>query len=222
MVATKVPLVVVQFAKSPRLGHCKTRLAPALNEAQRNDLHIALTTWVSESVLAWGDAPLELWLDSVQSHPQFDAAIAERATKHVQQGENLGDKLFHAAKTVLTRAEGVIFVGSDCPFIDGDYLTEAARQLEKNDAVIGPASDGGYVLLGIRKLDRAIFDGIAWGSETVLAATFKAMTELGWSCEKLPECNDIDLPEDLGLLSNPALPVSLHQYANYSKKPISA
>jgi hypothetical protein len=90
-----------------------------------------------------------------------------------------------------------ILVGSDCPGFDPDYLLEATRILARADAVLGPAQDGGYVLIGFSRMREAVFDGPAWGSDSVLATQRARLQALGHSWEELPLRADIDRPEDL-------------------------
>jgi glycosyltransferase A (GT-A) superfamily protein (DUF2064 family) len=100
----------------------------------------------------------------------------------------------------------VIVVGSDCPGFDPAYLCAAAKVLgEGNDAVLGPAQDGGYVLIGLRRSHPGLFDGIGWGSATVAEAQRERFRSLGFNWRELPVRADVDRPEDLWMLC-PAMP----------------
>jgi hypothetical protein len=92
----------------------------------------------------------------------------------------------------------VVLIGVDCPEMSKQYLEEAIRYLyEGNDAVLGPAEDGGYVLLGLRNTAACLFDGLAWGTDEVLHKTRKCMMSIGWKWRELPELWDVDRPKDL-------------------------
>ena len=98
----------------------------------------------------------------------------------------------------LARHPKVILVGSDCPAIDRPVLSRAVRWLQQADVVIGPAADGGYYLLGARRVDPGLFRGIDWGSERVLAQTEAQLAQAGYRWRRLETLRDIDRPEDLG------------------------
>lgn len=102
-----------------------------------------------------------------------------------------------AARRALNEAERVLIIGSDCPGISAGYLRTAFIELEGSDVVLGPAEDGGYQLLGVRRIDEALFRDINWGSDRVLAQTRRRIEELGWSCTLLDPLRDVDRPEDL-------------------------
>jgi len=115
----------------------------------------------------------------------------------LQQGETLGDRMQGAARRALNEAERVLIIGSDCPGISAGYLRTAFIELEGSDVVLGPAEDGGYQLLGVRRIDEALFRDVNWGSDRVLAQTRRRIEELGWSCTLLDPLRDVDRPEDL-------------------------
>ena len=116
---------------------------------------------------------------------------------HIQVGQDLGARLAHAARSALTRAAAVILVGADCPELSPDYLGAALAALEQQDAVLGPALDGGYVLLGLRAVDDTLFERMPWGSDRVAALTGQRLDALGWRWSSLACLRDIDRPEDL-------------------------
>jgi len=97
----------------------------------------------------------------------------------------------------LQTHEKVVVIGTDCPDIDKHYITQAFYALDENDAVIGPAVDGGYVLLGLRKFSPDLFSDISWGSDKVFSQTQKVLNNLSWSYKELDIMHDLDRPEDL-------------------------
>ncbi|MEH6616608.1 MAG: TIGR04282 family arsenosugar biosynthesis glycosyltransferase, partial [Porticoccus sp.] len=102
----------------------------------------------------------------------------------------------------LEKFNRVIIVGSDCPAINGEYITQALEALDDVPAVFGPATDGGYVLIGLNCLNPTLFSDIPWGSGEVMAMTRNRLNSLGWAWKELSALPDIDRPEDLVELSN--------------------
>ena len=91
----------------------------------------------------------------------------------------------------------MIIIGTDCPEIDKVYLEQAFSALDNVDAVIGPAVDGGYVLLGLKRYSPELFTNFLWGSNSVFSQTCKVLNNLSWSYKELDIMHDIDRPEDL-------------------------
>ncbi|MBK6584078.1 MAG: glycosyltransferase [Gammaproteobacteria bacterium] len=131
-----------------------------------------------------------------------DPFLRELAARHGrvirEQGPgDLGQRMQRALSLALSDYPAAILVGSDCPGFDPAYLLEATRILARTDAVLGPACDGGYVLIGFSRMHEAVFEGPAWGSDSVLAAQRARLLALGQRWEELPLRADIDRPEDL-------------------------
>jgi rSAM/selenodomain-associated transferase 1 len=121
------------------------------------------------------------------------------------QGEGeLGERLAGAAERVLGE-EPVLLVGADCPELDRCRLHRAAEALDDHDAVIHPALDGGYALLGLRRFDRSVFEGIGWSTRIVAAQTMARIEALGWSLHVGETLRDVDEPEDLTQLRHAEL-----------------
>ena len=114
-----------------------------------------------------------------------------------QQGDDLGERMAFSLSVALQTHDKVIIIGTDCPALEHDYIEQAIYNLDKVDAVIGPAEDGGYVLLGLRKFSAELFNGFNWGSDTVLDQTREVLNNLNWSFTELAIMHDIDRPEDL-------------------------
>ena len=138
-------------------------------------------------------------------HALFAACLAQgaRAIRR-QRGADLGERMYHALAAGLARYERVLLVGSDCPAIDAAYLHRALQVLDDVPVVLGPALDGGYVLIGVRSVDPALFAGIAWGQPTVYAETVARLRRLGVDWTALPALPDIDRPADLVHWRGPA------------------
>jgi len=192
---------IVVFARAPVPGHTKTRLIPALGAEGAAALHRALLRHALEAASAAAPGRLELW--GAGDDPQGElAALAARtgASLHRQPGGELGTRMRTALDAAVARHGSALVIGSDCPWLDADALHEAQAALERHDAVLGPADDGGYVLLGMRRVDAALFDDIPWGTGHVLALTRARLASLGWSWHELPSRSDVDRPSDLAAL----------------------
>lgn len=190
-------------------------MQPTLSEEQAVQLHMALTDLVCKNLHQFGMCDIELWAASEQQHIFFQNLSQNYSVSIFQQeGENLGSRMANAVISGLKKYQSVILVGADCPFVDGNYLNRTLKALEKNnDVVVGPAQDGGYVLLGLKRYDSSLFDGIEWGSDTVLQETIARLKQLEWSFQLLGEQMDIDRPRDLLSLDDDRFPESLRQYS---------
>jgi len=193
---------ILIFAKAPVPGRVKTRLSPALGSRSASDLHARLLLDTVARLATAGLAPLELWCaPDPEQHPFPELANRYGLELHRQQGANLGERMLGGATDALRRSSGVILVGTDCPLLDGAYLERALTALERQDAVLGPAEDGGYVLLGLKGVVDALFRGIPWGGDQVATMTRERMEALRWKWMELPALWDVDRPEDLERLA---------------------
>jgi rSAM/selenodomain-associated transferase 1 len=119
-----------------------------------------------------------------------------------QVGNNLGMRMYHALSITLSQAEFALLIGCDCPALDSAYLTRACDLLAGDvSLVLGPAEDGGYVLIGARRAARRLFEGIEWGTHRVLDQTRARLRSLGWRWGELEAMWDIDRPADLARLA---------------------
>ena len=107
----------------------------------------------------------------------------------------------HAAAATLAAAARVIIIGTDCPALTADAMREAVAALDRHhDAVLVPAEDGGYVLIGLKWWDARLFSGIAWGGDSVVQATRERLAGMNWRWRELPPSWDIDRPADFARL----------------------
>lgn len=189
---------ILQFAKAPELGRVKTRLQEAIGAEGALEVHQMLIEKVVATVTEADLCPLELWIAGDTTHHLF-TSISERYPVSIkaQSGEDLGARMAHAIQHALARYDFVIVIGSDCCVLDESYLTLAVEQLDLNRAVIGPAEDGGYVLIGLRQYSSALFEEIEWGTDRVLGQTLARLEGLGWLSAQLPLRWDVDRPDDL-------------------------
>lgn len=203
------------FARAPILGQVKTRLQPALPNSDIVLLHEKLVHRAIATAMKVPDSAVQLWVDVQPQHPFFRRLITEFPSLSVcqQRGSDLGARMHAALNDALRHSHQAVLIGSDCPALTRDYLQQAFACLSGgeartgHDVVLGPATDGGYVLLGSSVTDLPIFHGIEWGASTVFDATIRRLREAGMPHATLAPLSDIDRPEDLhiarqyGLLS---------------------
>lgn len=194
--------LLIQFAKAPVLGTVKTRLTPPLSEHQALNLHLSLMAHTAQRLQESKLGDVELWLSTEVSHPAIESLQQQGLSRlAIQSGENLGERICAALNTGLAQADKVVLVGSDCPGIDAEYLHAAIRALDDADVVLGPARDGGYVLIAVTRCCNELFAGVDWGTDRVLQQTICKLKNLDWHYTQLQVMDDIDRPEDLNLLS---------------------
>jgi rSAM/selenodomain-associated transferase 1 len=190
--------LLIQFARAPVVGQVKTRMMPDLTPQQACELHCELVLWTSATLAESGLGEIQLSVAGAAAHPLFDRCLALGVNEiSPQRGADLGERMYRAIHAGLQRYTNVILVGSDCPAIEGAYLAQALRALDRAPLVLGPARDGGYVLIGAREIHRGLFEGIPWGTEQVYSKTIEAIGNLGLNWAALTVLADVDRPEDL-------------------------
>jgi rSAM/selenodomain-associated transferase 1 len=119
-------------------------------------------------------------------------------TRQPQKGPDLGERMAHAFAWAFVHGyEEVIIIGSDCAELKYELLNEAFEKLKQYDAVIGPAKDGGYYLLGLKEVFAPVFINKQWSTDTVFAETLQDLEEAGKSVYQLPVLSDIDTMADI-------------------------
>ena len=191
------------FCKAPVPGQVKTRLMPFLSAEQAAELHIQLTTRILLLLTQQDICPIQLWCSPSAEHPFFRECVKMfNITLHVQQGSDLGERMHNALTSALLENKHGILIGCDCPSLTGYDLREACTALEqKNDVVLAPAEDGGYVLMGLNRPQPELFCNINWGTSTVLESTRRSIKQSKLRCHELREQWDVDTPEDLQRLT---------------------
>ena len=188
------------FAKAPVPGQVKSRLVPDIGEHAAAELHRLMTLNTVVMAVNSGICPVELWCSPDPSH-QFFQKLGQRVpvTLRTQQGSDLGERMFHAAGCALQEANSIIIIGSDCLQITNDHLAMAMAYLAEQslECVVAPAYDGGYVLIGMNKIDRRLFQNIDWGTSDVMKQTQDALRGLQWRWAELPTLRDTDVKTDL-------------------------
>ncbi len=189
-------VTLVVFTKAPIPGFCKTRLIPELGEQGAADLQQELTEHCIHQLCHQPLCKTQIWCSPDISHPLFQSLAKQYSVSlHKQQGNNLGERMYHAMSNQDTPY--TIIVGSDIPLLTGQYLAEAIKILSHGaDVVLGPAEDGGYVLLGLRQVPKALFQDIKWGSNTVFTQTTKKLDATGLVWQAIEPLWDVDNETD--------------------------
>lgn len=211
-------LRVLVFAKAPRPGRVKTRLAPRLGARGAAWLYRRLLRGVLARAARL--APLELWGAPDARHPALRACVRDfGARPRRQAGADLGRRMDLALRCALADAAGAVVIGADCVSLTHDDLRAALAALAGGrDAVLVPAEDGGYVLLGLRRPCTALFRGVAWGSARVAAQTRRRLRRAGLDWVELPPGWDLDRPADLRRYRRLAARAEAHDAAGASPK----
>lgn len=198
---------LIVFAKAPDAGKAKTRLIPALGPDGAAALQARLVRHTLNTAVATRDMQIELWCTPSPEHPFFaQCARNFGVALSRQEGADLGARMAYAMAQAVDRAPAIL-IGTDCPALTARHLRLARNALRKYDAVVAPAEDGGYVLIGLTHFDAALFAGINWGTNSVMAETRMRLAALGRRWGELPALWDVDRPEDLMRLKrdHPAL-----------------
>lgn len=191
------PTRIIVFAKAPVAGEAKTRLIPALGaEGAARLAADMLAATVSEAIDA-GLAQPELCVTPDPGDRAWTGHLPEGVRLSSQGEGDLGQRLAAAARRAIGEGERVLLIGTDCPGLDRERLRAVADRLDGYDAVIHPARDGGYVLLGLRRFDPSLFNNIAWSTDSVARETILRIKSLGWMLHVGDTLDDIDTPDDL-------------------------
>ena len=184
--------VLCVFAKPPRPGEVKTRLARSIgaDTAARLSQAFFLDTWHSAARCAWADAILAT---TDPTAPQW-AGIASVW----DQGEgNLGDRLERVLSRALQSAPIALAIGADTPGLPPRLLELARDALTTSNAVLGPCEDGGFYLIGLRSCPPGLFAGLPWSTDRISEETMQRLRGLGFTVKTLPPWFDLDRVEDL-------------------------
>ena len=194
---------VIAFARAPVAGRAKTRLIPALGPEGAAELYRCFLLDTLERlreqpagiVIAVADPDDIVPLSKVINSLDLSAELV------VQTGAALGERLCNAVRYAFSRGHSAaVVIGTDSPDLPPGLIRRALDLVVSHDLVLGPCSDGGYYLIGLRAVIPSLFRDIAWSSETVLSATVERATQLGLVIALLDPWCDVDTPADLLLL----------------------
>lgn len=188
------------MAKYWTAGQVKTRLAGAIGPLPAARLHHALVLHMLGELAAAGDRRIVAVAPDARCD-EFLLAAADQWEVAGQGGGDLGERMKRLLQRLLGANDRAVLVGADCPELTAAAVDDALRRLAECHAVMGPAADGGYYLIGLRGPWRdgydGLFDGIDWGTEIVAEQTRRAASEAGLRLVELDVRHDVDRPEDL-------------------------
>jgi rSAM/selenodomain-associated transferase 1 len=195
-------VAILVFARAPIAGAAKTRLIPELGAQDAALLHARMMQRVLLTAARAGIGPIQLWCTPSVTHAFFQQCERDAGvTLHAQHGHSLGERMHSAHDAAFGTFTRILLIGTDCPVLDESHLRAAALALDDHDAVLIPADDGGYVLLGLSRPCPEVFQAIDWGSDRVLEQTIARLQDAGMRHFVAPPLWDIDRPEDLRRLA---------------------
>lgn len=205
---------ILIFCKAPQPRKVKTRLASDIGEQAAAQVHEYLARHCLQQVVDYAIAPVELWCAPDTEHDFFRACHSELNIPLKQQvGDDLGQRMQHALSKTLSHRSNAVLIGTDCPMITAEYLRSAFAAIQQGTTVIGPAEDGGYVLLGTGKVQPRIFSDMPWGTSQVCVETIERITG---EVTTLPPLWDVDYVADLRRLRDNAKSTKLDmQFQTY-------
>lgn len=191
---------LIVFVKNKELGQVKTRLAKTVGDEKALFIYKALlqhTCRVAGKVAALRKVCYSSYVDS---NDEFESDLFE---KRIQVEADLGIRMYTAFKESFgERAAKVILIGSDCYEITSEIIENGFAALNTNDYVLGPANDGGYYLIGMKVINKSVFENMVWSTEDVLLDTIIDIQAQNKSFFLLPTLTDVDEEKDLGELKN--------------------
>jgi len=188
---------LIIFVKNPVLGKAKTRLAATIGDEKALEVYLQLLD-ITRNVALDADCTRHVFYSDAIENDTWDE---DKFNKHLQEGGSLGQRMKNAFNQVFVLgAKEVIIIGSDCPKLNGEIIENGFQLLAENDACIGPAKDGGYYLLGMKKQLPFLFDGKEWSTDSVFEDTTSDLVKNGLTFGLLPELSDLDTADDLYLL----------------------
>ena len=186
---------LVLFVKAPRIGTVKTRLGRSIGSEKACEAYRILVERVLQNVSSIPAVELRFTPDDAGA--EVDGWQRDGWTRTAQGEGDLGARLQRAFHDGFAAgAERVVIIGSDCPETRAADVRRAWKELQTHDVVVGPATDGGYWLIGLRAPQPQLFEGIAWSSDQVLAQTLQRARQLGLRIQLLRILSDVDTAED--------------------------
>jgi rSAM/selenodomain-associated transferase 1 len=193
-VAVRAGTAVVVFAKPPRVGEAKTRLAATLGAVTASRLARAFLEDTWRMVSAWPSVtPVLATTDATAA--EWPAAL--RPSLWLQGPGDLGARLERVLRRALRRHARAIAIGADTPGLPPSLVESAQHALDRSEAVLGPALDGGFYLIGLRRCPRGLLRGLPWSAADTFARTIERLRASGLDVAVLPPWFDVDEPRDL-------------------------
>jgi rSAM/selenodomain-associated transferase 1 len=187
--------LLIVFYRNPEQGKVKTRLAATVGDGPALRIYEALCDHTLAITRELSFDRAVFYSETIDSNDRWSA---DRYLKYVQAGDKLGQRMSNAFQLGFQSGyTAICIIGTDCYELTSDIIADAFARLEHFDAVIGPAKDGGYYLLGLKAFYPALFIDKQWGTNTVFDATCKDFEEMGISWHQLAVLRDVDNASDL-------------------------
>lgn len=187
--------LLIIFTKNPEKGEVKTRLARSIGEERALEVYETLrghTARVTEGVEA------ERMIYYSRFIPLSDLFLTDSFTPRLQMGADLGERMFHAIDAGFKDGfRHIVLIGTDCYELSCEILSDAFVALERFDAVIGPATDGGFYLIGLNQVLPELFLDRQWSTPEVFSQTTTILRRSAIAYKLLAELSDIDTFDDL-------------------------
>lgn len=191
--------MIAVMSKIPHPGYTKTRLQRVITGEESAAFHQASLRDILNTVNSTGILGYVYWHSSLANLQPPNPAIwnDDHFQERLQRGNCLGERMQNIVEEGLLHAESILLIGSDIPEISRAVLAEAFDRLEEVDVVLGPAQDGGYYLIALKKNCRDLFYGIPWSTSEVLKRTLQVVRDKGLTYSLLESLQDIDTWEDM-------------------------
>eukprot|EP01024_Parvocaulis_polyphysoides_P064983 TRINITY_DN7567_c0_g1_i1.p1 TRINITY_DN7567_c0_g1~~TRINITY_DN7567_c0_g1_i1.p1 ORF type:complete len:227 (+),score=22.58 TRINITY_DN7567_c0_g1_i1:807-1487(+) len=196
---------LIIFAKYPRQGEVKTRLGKEIGNEKAAILYQQCAEYTFKIAQQCHNAEVAVYCGRNNDLSAFSEWLNllghnDFRTSSQVPDADLGRRIFAAMQTGLTRSPKVIIIGTDAPNISSDLIDRAITALDSYDTVFGPAMDGGFYLMGLRKIHENLFDDVVWSTNSVLSEMSRNCQNFGFSIaprDTLPCIRDIDYKQDL-------------------------
>jgi uncharacterized protein len=189
--------LLLVFVKAPRPGFVKTRLAAAIGPVHAAAVYRAMAERTLRETAPRGEYGRVVFFDPPDAHADIETWLPTETCRPQSSGD-LGTRMASAFQWAFDGgADRVVLIGSDVPALSGDDVSSAFDALTRHDLVLGPAFDGGYYLIGLRRPAPALFDGITWSTPAVLGQTLERAESVGLQAASLLARGDVDTVDDL-------------------------
>lgn len=188
----KQACALIIFIKNPIAGKVKTRIARQVGDKKALSIYLSLLNHTRQ-VCASIELDKFLYYSDFIADDEWDN---DSFKKRLQNGGDLGERMYNAFNDSLAMYDKVLIIGSDCPQITSEIIRQGFDKLNDAELVIGPSPDGGYYLLGLKADHPELFDQISWSSSEVFSQTLNRASVKGLRVALLPELSDVDYFED--------------------------
>ncbi len=187
--------LLIIFCKNPELGKVKTRIAATLGDAKALAIYYRLIKYTQRITEILTVEKIVYYSNYIDRE---DSWLNDLFRKGLQKGNDLGERMSHAFEHAFNEGySSVCIIGTDCIEITSEIIDEAFMVLTKKDAVLGPAKDGGYYLLGMNKFYPDVFKNKKWSTDTIAKETLRDFDLQKLSYELLPLLSDVDEEKDV-------------------------